>query len=83
MLTQKQIRSLGWAIEEAACWRGVLTGNPDSGILAAFDQRVKEAKEAHFQLKVEFKEGATQGMARAMKAKIDASPTMVMPVRHG
>lgn len=45
-LQNKHLRALRWALAGASGWRGLHTGNPDHGVLEAFDARIALAREA-------------------------------------
>lgn len=45
-LKPMHLRALKRAIEDAECWRGELTGNPDTGALKEFDRFIATAKTA-------------------------------------
>jgi len=59
-LKPKHLKVLKRAIEEAACWRGSMIGNPDTSGLEEFDRFIATAEEAFEIVKGERNENRKQ-----------------------
>lgn len=51
-MTKRELRALGWCVQQAKAWRGSLVGDPDPAGLAAFDREVSVAQRAMRKLRL-------------------------------